>query len=217
MVERQNNRLKVDNSLTPASFDSLLAFLGRDRESAALAYNDFRRALFTFFAVRGGANPDEMADETINRVARRLSEGAQITAENPSSYFYAVAYNVWRESLAKGNVLISLGDEDPSQSILTESAQATPYDLMLDAREKIESEVRSQCLVKCLDKLDPEDRELIVSYYRFSGGEKIENRKRLAASLGISGNTLRQKVARLRSALAECVIICQRSRTRPEK
>jgi hypothetical protein len=53
---------------------------------------------------------------------------------------------------------------------------------------------------------------LIISYYQFSGGEKIENRKRLATQLGLANNTLRQKVARLRGRLAECVAICRRSR-----
>jgi RNA polymerase sigma factor (sigma-70 family) len=200
----------IDNSLTPASFDSLLAQLGPDRESAARAYLEIRRALFIFFAARGATSPDEMTDETINRVARRLSEGELITTENPSNYFYGVARNVWRESLAKGNVLIPLSDEGTA-----ESAQATPYDLLLSVSERIETEIRHECLEQCLGQLDLEDRKLIVSYYQFSGGEKIENRKRLATQLGLPNNTLRQRVARLRSRLAECVIICGRSRRRP--
>lgn len=200
----------IDNSLTSASFDSLLAYLGPDRESAARAYLELRRALFIFFATRGVASPDEMTDETINRVARRLSEGELITTETPSNYFYGVARNVWRESLAKSNVLIPLSDDNPG-----ESAQATPYDLLLNASERIETEIKHECLEKCLGRLDPEDRKIIISYYKFSGGEKIENRKRLGADLGLSNNTLRQRVARLRSRLAECVSICQRSRRSP--
>jgi DNA-directed RNA polymerase specialized sigma24 family protein len=207
MVERPINRLKIDNSLTPVSFDSLLAFLGPDRESAAQAYLELRRALFTYFAVRGMSSPDEMADETINRGARRLGEGTEVTSENPSSYFYGVAYNVWRESLASPNVLIPLSDDDPGPS-----TQTTPYDLIINARERIESDVRYECLEGCLNQLDSGERELIISYYQLSGGEKIENRKKLAASLGLSGNALRQKVARSRSKLAECVNNCQRSR-----
>ena len=197
----------IDNSLTSASLDSLLAQLGPDRESAARAYLDLRRALFIFFATRGAASPDEMTDETINRVARRLSEGERITTESPSNYFYGVARNVWRESLTKGTVLIPLSDGDPA-----ESAQATPYDLLLSAGERIETEIRHECLEKCLARLDPEDRKLIISYYQFSGGEKIENRKSIATHLGLSSNTLRQKVSRLRGRLAECVTICQRFR-----
>lgn len=200
----------IDNSLTSASFDSLLAHLGPDRESAARAYLELRRALFVFFATRGAASPDEMTDETINRVARRLSEGERITTENPSSYFYGVARNVWRESLARKNILIPVSDDVPAVE-----TQATPYDLLVSARERIETEIRHECLEECLAQLAPEDRELIVSYYQFGGGGKIENRKRLAADLGLSSNTLRQKVARLRSRLAECVIICRRSRLPP--
>lgn len=195
------NRLRIDNSLTPASFDSLLAFLGADSESAAMAYIDVRRALFIFFAMRGAADPDEMADETINRVARRLSEDVQITTENPSGFFYAVARNVWRESLGKSGVLIPLPEGESAPSV----TEATPHDLMMDERERIESEVRRECLERCLDQLDPEERELIVSYYRFKGGAKIENRKELAARLEIPNNTLRQKIARLKLKLGECV------------
>jgi RNA polymerase sigma factor (sigma-70 family) len=143
-------------------------------------------------------------------VARRLSEGERITSENPWSYFYGVARNVWRENLARKNVLISLSDDLP-----VGGAQATPYDLLISARARIEAEVRRECLEKCLAELAPEDRDLIVSYYQYGGGVKIENRKRLAANLGLSGNTLRQKVARLRSRIAECVIICQRSGRTP--
>jgi DNA-directed RNA polymerase specialized sigma24 family protein len=208
MVQLLINRIKIDNSLTPASFDSLLAFLGPDREGAAQAYLDLRRALFTFFAARGAASPDEMADETINRVARRLDEGARITTENPSSYFYAVARNVWRESLANPNTLTSLSEDGPAAVV-----QTTPHDLMIGALERIESEARYECLEKCLYQLDSGDRELIVSYYQFGGGEKIEYRKRLAASLGLKGAALRQKVARLRSRIAECVNNCQKSRS----
>jgi RNA polymerase sigma factor (sigma-70 family) len=198
----------IDNSLTSASFDSLMAQLGPDRESAARAYIELRRALFIFFAARGAANPDEMTDETINRVARRLSEGKLITAESPANYFYGVARNVWRESLARSNVLIPLSDDSPAGN-----TQSTPYELLLRSRERIETEIRHDCLEKCLGRLAPEDRELVMSYYQFSGGEKIENRKKLAAQTGLSSNTLRQKVARLRSRLAECMTICRRSRS----
>jgi|SoiMethySBSTD1v2_1073268.scaffolds.fasta_scaffold618122_2 RNA polymerase sigma factor (sigma-70 family) len=208
MVKRLINRFKIDNSLTPESFDSLLTFLGPDRESAGEAYLDLRRALFIFFAARGVASPGEMADETINRVARRLGEGAQITAENPSSYVYAVARNVWRESLANPNPLISLSENDVPAII-----PVTPHDLMINARERIESEAKYECLEKCLDQLNSGERELIIAYYRFNGGEKIENRKRLATDLGLTGNTLRQKVARLKSRLAGCINGCQKSRS----
>jgi DNA-directed RNA polymerase specialized sigma24 family protein len=211
MIESLVNQSTKDNSLTTASFDNLLAFLGPDRESAAPAYLDLRRALFTFFAMRGAASPDEMVAETINRAARLLSEGARITAENPSSYFYAVARDVWSGSLAGPSMPLSLSDYDSAAG-----ARATPPDPMISVRKRIESEARCECLEKCLDQFSTEERELIVSYYRLSGGEKTEKRKSLAARLGLSGNALRQKVARLRGRLAECINNCQRSHSHPD-
>src|SRR5262249_61320448 len=100
----------IDNRLSAASFESLLGHLGPDRESAGRAYIELRRALFMFFAARGAASPDEMTDETINRVARRLSEGKQITNESPAKYFYGVARHVCRENLAWAKSDIQLGD-----------------------------------------------------------------------------------------------------------
>jgi RNA polymerase sigma factor (sigma-70 family) len=200
---------KIDNSLTPASLGSLLRFLGADDEAAATAYLEIRRALFTFFTARGGMNPDELADETINRVARRLSEGTEISAENPASYFYAVARNVLREQRSNTGATLPLPDDDQTQS-----TETTPYDLMIHADEEIEAEARRESLKTCLNRLLPEERELIVSYYQFAGGAKIENRKSLAARFHLSNNTLRQKVARLRSKLAECVSRSMRARAR---
>src|SRR5215468_5171263 len=135
----------IDNSLTAASFESLLAHLGPDREIAGRAYIELRRALFMFFAARGVVSPDEMTDETINRVARRLSEGKRIMTESPANYFYGVARNVWRESLVRGNTLIPLSEGAPAGA-----AQATPYDLLLGDRERIETEIRHECLEKCM-------------------------------------------------------------------
>jgi RNA polymerase sigma factor (sigma-70 family) len=210
MIDRFTNRLKIDNNLTPASFDSLLAVLGPDREAAAMAYLEIRRALYMFFAARGAVNPDEMADETLNRVARRLNEGAQITAENPSSYFYAVARNVWREKRADASVFLSLPDDDQSYA-----THATPYDLMVGADEQAVEEARREFLANCLEQFPLEERELVISYYKFSGGEKIENRKNLAERHKLSNNTLRQKIARLRSKLAECIGRRMRARQKP--
>src|SRR5262245_59711461 len=150
-----------------------------------------------------------MADEAINRIARRLSEGAEITAENPSSYFYAVARNVLREQRSNANALVPLPDDDQ-----THSTKDTPYDLMIQADEQIVAESRRESLETCLDHLLHEERELIVSYYQFTGGAKIENRKNLSARFNLSHNTFRQKIARLRSKLAECVSRRMRARAR---
>lgn len=201
MIERPGNRLKKGNQLTQVSFDSLLAFLGTDRESAAQAYLDLRRSLFTFFAVRNAPDPDELADEVFNRVARRLSEGVEITTEQPASFFYAVARNVWRERLARGQSIMPLPEfESPALRL-----RVTPHDDLMAASVDREIEARHHALQACLARLPEAEREVLMNYYQFDGGAKIEMRKELAERLQVSGNNLRQKIARLKLRLNECV------------
>ena len=58
-------------ALTQPAFDGLLAVLGRDRDVAADRYLDIRRNLVRLFEWRGCTTPEEYADETINRCARK--------------------------------------------------------------------------------------------------------------------------------------------------
>src|SRR5262249_35815848 len=61
-------------ALTQEAFDKLLAALGPDRESAAEKYLEVRSNLIRFFEFRGCPFPEDHADETINRVAKRACE-----------------------------------------------------------------------------------------------------------------------------------------------
>ncbi len=200
MVENLSTQVKKDAGLTQASFDHLLSCLGPDRESASGVYLDLRRALFTYFAVRGATFPDELADETFDRVARRLSEGQTIFTASPANYFYGVARNVWRERLAKAEVIAQAPDEAPELILTT-----TPHDLMIESLEAEVSEERLACLEKCLRRFSAEDRDLVLDYYRDSGGAGIANRKMLASRLGVSLDALRHRVARLRIKLGSCI------------
>src|SRR5882724_2197817 len=75
--------------LTQEAFDGLLASLGEDRESAGERYLEIRSNLIRFFQWRGSPFPEDHADETINRIAKRISEREEI--RNPASYFLGVA------------------------------------------------------------------------------------------------------------------------------
>jgi hypothetical protein len=65
-------------TLTQQAFDGLLASLGTDRDAAASRYLEIRRNLVRLFEWRGCATPDEYADETLNRCARKIAEGDEI-------------------------------------------------------------------------------------------------------------------------------------------
>src|SRR4030095_8967914 len=75
--------------LTLEAFDKLLDFLAEDRESAGERYLEIRSTLVRFFQWRGCPSPEDHADETINRIAKRVSECEEI--RTPSSYYLGVA------------------------------------------------------------------------------------------------------------------------------
>src|SRR4029453_5040025 len=87
--------------LTEDAFEKLLAQLDADRERAGEKYERIRHKLIKFFEWRGGASPEEYADRSIDRVARRVYEGAELRVSDPYLYFHGVALKVlkehWRE------------------------------------------------------------------------------------------------------------------------
>src|SRR5690348_398262 len=75
--------------LTQEAFDRLLAAFGEGRDSAGEKYIEVRGNLIRFFEWRGCPFPEDHADETLNRVARKLAEGEAI--QNPAAYCIGVA------------------------------------------------------------------------------------------------------------------------------
>src|SRR5207245_3693366 len=73
----------------------LLAFLG-----GGAGYELLRGRLIRFFRARGAASPDELADATFDRVARKLA-GELDGARLHPAYLFGVARLIWRESLRR--------------------------------------------------------------------------------------------------------------------
>src|SRR2546423_614650 len=80
------------------------------------------------------------------------------------------------------------------------------YSLMNEA--SVEKELRHKCLDQCIGKLDPASRDVITKYYIGKERAKIENRRSLAESLGISVNALSIRACRIRDKLEKCVREC---------
>src|SRR6266576_804711 len=99
-------------ALTQEAFDRLLASLGGNRESAGEHYLETRGKLVRFFEWRGCPFPEDHADETINRVARRLVEGE--TIQKPSGYVMGVArflvLEINKESLRQQQAIRELSE-----------------------------------------------------------------------------------------------------------
>lgn len=180
-------------ALNQDAFDKLLVAFDVDRETAGRKYLEIRNNLTRFFEWRGCSFPEDHADETINRMARRVFEGEAIL--NHSGYAMGVARLLLLE-INKGR--------QREQSALAEIGAAPDVYVPED-----DDETRLTCLRSCLQTLSPDNRELILQYYQGEKGEKIENRKKLLDRLGIPVNTLRMRALRLRERLQACVEECQ--------
>lgn len=179
-------------ALTREAFEKLLAAFGEDPESAAEQYLETRSNLTRFFEWRGCPYPEDHADETMNRVAKRLDAGEEI--RNPSSYCIGVARML----------LLEINKERAREQQALGELASSP----VAATGASESEAPIECLRACLQNLSAENRELIIEYYQGEKGTKIENRKRLTERFGVPVNTLRMRALRLREKLQACVEEC---------
>lgn len=163
------------------AFNEMLSWLAPDPEAAGRQYEFIRQKLINLFTCRRCVFPEELADETISRVTRKLPQIKSSYIGNPVRYFYGTAKKVYLEYLRRV----------PVQQLLPAPA------------DKEDLEERFQHLDYALSKLDPADRELILNYYQGDGQSKIAHRKRLANQLGLDLNALRVRVYRIRTQLKE--------------
>ena len=192
--------LKKNWTVNPQAFQRLLGWLDEGENSDGRNYLEMRRRLVDYFDRKNCRVPDELADETFNRVARRLEEEGNIHGETPARYCYITARFVFMEYL-RGADKKSV----PLDEVLRQSHQfASP----VDAREKEVKEKMLACLEQCTDKLEPASREIITGYYFGAERVKIENRRALAEKSGISMNALSIRACRIRDKLESCVGKC---------
>lgn len=197
--------LKKDWVVTPAAFNRMLQQLDADRERAGEKYELVRQKLMNFFRWRNCQYPEEYVDQTIDRVARKLEEGAEITARDPYLYFHGIAINVLREHWKKveKHEVKAIEDLGPSQSPAED-----PMERNREASEREDKELRLECLEGCVGKLPQPQLELVTQYHQDEGGAKIAKRNELAKQLNIPLNALRIRVFRIRGELETCVTRC---------
>jgi DNA-directed RNA polymerase specialized sigma24 family protein len=188
---RQSHREWI---LTEEAFAKFLICLDPDPARAGEKYEELRDALVKFLAWRGAHFPEELVDETFNRVARKLYEGEVI--RDVVAYCHGAARGVFLQSLEDPrNKRVELGE---LKAIVPQEPDLT--DLQLE------------CLTHCLSQLTAEYRELIIEYYQDEGRKRIDHRASMAERLGIQPNTLRARVRRVRGKLERCIMQCCKDR-----
>jgi DNA-directed RNA polymerase specialized sigma24 family protein len=176
--------------LTQESFDLLLSWLHPDPDEAGKIYVKIRTGLIKNFARQRCPVPEELADKTVDRVAKKLPEIIDTYVGDPERYFHRVAYYVLRECWSRTVETVELEDN------------------IMEPDKDYKKEAESQCLDKCMAQLPAPNREFIRKYYYGNKGEKIRQRKELAANLSIGLDALRVKALRIRRILKKCTNDC---------
>ncbi len=173
--------------LEPADFQRLLAWLDPNPDGAGQLYESIRWRLIAILASRGCPVPEELADEIIDRVARRVKDIETTYTGDKAIYFLGVLNNVHHEYLRR---------------------PVAPK-LVLQTTDEVEVKERTYlCLDRCLAKLSPHAREIIEQYYAADKSAKISLRKRIAERFGLTSNNLRLRALRIRAKLQTCIEQC---------
>jgi len=137
---------------------------------------------------KGFSDAEDLADETMNRVMKKLPEIRDTYVGEPVRYFHGVARFIVREMARRKEVAV---DEVPGFTTDTE-VHSDEYD----------------CLLKCLRFLQSDKRDLILDYYIYDGRDKIQQHRRMASELGISEGALRGRAHQVRGNLENCIHQC---------
>lgn len=175
-------------AITQEPFDALLAWLDSDRDVAARKYETIRAGLIRIFVAKGFSDAEDLADEAITRVTKRLPEIRDSYVGDPARYFHGVARNLIKEAYRPKEVPTDLS----GLAWIPKTNRSDAY----------------ECLMRCLQFLAHEKRELILDYFVYEGHDKIETHKTMAQELGISNGALRGRAHHIRSELEKCVQKC---------
>jgi RNA polymerase sigma factor (sigma-70 family) len=173
-----------------AEFEALLAALDQDRDRAGERYESLRAKLVKNFTWEGAIDAEDLADQALTRLARRIADGERV--QNLSAYLGGVTRMLLMESQRAQS---RRGDELPEIPVMP--------------AEPEEEDRCARCLERCLADLPDESRSLIIRYYEGDEGARIRNRHKLAMELGLTMNSLRNRALRLREKIERCVEECR--------
>lgn len=162
-----------------------IASLDANWERAGEVYESIRQGLVSYFKSQQCPIPEELADEVVDRTARKFRE-----AHDLSKFIRGIARRVCSEYFRQSKTVTI--NEVIESRLCADSHERDP-----DCEQALEN------LEKALGTLSPADREVVLEYYRFDGAAKITNRRRLAAALNTSVETLAVRVYRIRRTLRE--------------
>jgi len=188
----------VQDTLTPAQFEGLLRRLDGRPDRAGEKYETIRWKLVKFFEWSSCLAAEDLADITLNRVARKLTTE---TIGDIEAFTWGVAKKIRHEAQKKDLKTMSL-QSLPSMATVSDAGASVEA-----LHQKIQSQKELGCLHQCLQRLSAEDRTLFLAY-RVDKGHYMENRKNLAKEYGLTPGALRVRIIRIREKLEQCLERC---------
>jgi DNA-directed RNA polymerase specialized sigma24 family protein len=191
--------LTKSSTETSREFQRFLSWLDDGVDSGGERYVEMRRRLVSYFGRKRCLSPDDLADEALNRVARKLEEQGSITDSPPARYCYIVARFVFLEYVRGADHRRTSLDEP--RSVAKPAVQPTP----VEGASRAADEALLDGLDRCLQRLSAYDRALILEYYAGNEQERIAGRRALAARLRLTLNALSIRACRIRDTLEGCL------------
>lgn len=182
----------------PEAMTDPWSMFGDDPESSGEFFEHLRKKLIYYFQARRCEDPEDLAQETLARVMRKLGE--QVKVDDITRYSYGVAKNVRLEHLRQKERERAIFDEQQEQA-----GAATTDEVSTDDKEQ-----RLKCMEKCAADLSEGERRLMADYTNGKGRDRQERRRRMAEELDISLVALRLRIFSLRSRLRECFEKCMK-------
>lgn len=188
-MRRLNSQLKKDWVLTEEAFDRVLGALDPDRETAGERYEMLRLKLVKYFEWQSLSLPEDLADEAIDRLARKLSENGHV--ESLNAFALGIARHIASEERRR-----RIREKKAAGELLSQESLAPGSDEV--------SASKGHCF-ECLSELTRDDRLLILRYYSVGKAGKIKDHKRMAEEIGTSINSMRIRVHRIKLKLKRCI------------
>lgn len=182
----------------------LLLRLDSDPANAWEKYRGLRGRLMKFFEWNQCGFPEELADEVLDRVARK-PEDEEIRDVN--EFVIGIARNVRLEAYKKSQRETHIEDRPGGQESVPD-----PRDHEQEIVADLDHQNSLACLRECLGNLKPADRSMALDYYSAEDEKQKVHRQKLARAVGITMIALRVRANRLREKLEQCVNNCVESR-----
>lgn len=190
--------MKDISRLKTEDFETLLGWFSENREQAGAEYLKIREGLIRFFRFKGCSEAQTLADETINRVAEKITTFDESKNVKKLTIFYGFAANIFLEYLRT----------QKRQNEKLHKFAATQNSFAETDVESDDSKIK--CLNKCLGELSAAEREIFIEYYAQEKEKKSIARKKIAERIQCEMNTLHVRVFRLRGVLAKCIKKCMK-------